>query len=131
MDLLCPRSPSAITRLVMAIAVNAVNGQSCRSFAHIGNEICKRMPPTFANLNAAPTIAVIVRSLRIVTSTTHVDPRLVSRGLFTDWRVTVLGAACNQLFQFQATTRLRASITQDNANDHFFRAAFATTTPES
>ena len=50
------RCPTAITRFVIAVIVNAVNGQSWRRLSHILKEVLKAVKPSIANLNAAPAV---------------------------------------------------------------------------
>lgn len=71
--------PSAITRLIVAAVVDALQGVEWRRFrAHVGKEVVKALP-TFADGNAAPAISWVLRSFGILAALLHGAPRPVFR----------------------------------------------------
>ena len=80
------RSPSAILKGIWSVHINAINGFPLRPYTHIGKEIIKPNP-AFADLNATPTIASIIRGFDVETSVLHHGPCIVG------WRGVVIFAA--------------------------------------
>ncbi len=76
--LLLWRRPPAITRLVMSIMIESVNGVGCRrSRSHVLKECLKRLVPSVANHDAAPTPVGKVMVRLIGASPLHAEPSFV------------------------------------------------------
>ncbi len=73
------RSPAAVLRRVIAVIVDAVECvPGRRAASHISQEVLE-VQPASANLDAAPTIAVVASGIRIDASLLHRVPRAVFR----------------------------------------------------
>lgn len=69
-------SPSAISWLVVAVVINAINSCSYWSFSHIHKEVFKNTP-SFANLNPPISVVNIIFIRWIVASLSHCNPCVV------------------------------------------------------
>jgi hypothetical protein len=113
--------PAAVSGGVTAIDVDAVERQSDRSFAHVGEEIFKDQP-TVANGDAATSIISKIIGFGIETAGFHVCPASISARFGSFSIVTVLG------FSFFASAANRSSSKVAAVNDDF-RPAVAVTKP--
>jgi len=72
--------PSAIARLVVAVVVDAVNfGVRERTLPHIGQELSKRIMPCIANVDAAPSIVLVVFVVLFAAPRPHEAPYAILR----------------------------------------------------
>lgn len=72
-------SPSTISRFVIAVIVDPINGMlPCWALAHVGEKV-REFIPSFANLDAARSIPKIFGMVRIFTTLTHRVPSMVNR----------------------------------------------------
>lgn len=78
--LLLSRRPSAISRLVISIIVDAVKGQSRRLVPHVLKKVFEFHPP-LANRDSPASVIFKRRPLRVRAPLNHVPPAYVSRGL--------------------------------------------------
>ena len=77
--LLFASGPAAVFWAIVAIVVDAVDGQTFRFRPHVGVEVFKRFKPSGAYLNAAPTPVFIVSIIRVIAAFVHVAPSVVFR----------------------------------------------------
>lgn len=78
--LLFRRGPSAIARLVVAVAIDTVNRVPWRrAVAHVVDECFKAAEPSVTDANAAATVSVVARVLRMAASALHALPDAILR----------------------------------------------------
>lgn len=84
--------PSTITRLVVALAINAVERvRAAWLAAHVGKETLERMQPSVADRDSAPAIVVVIARLRAQAARSDRRPRFVLRTMrhpVRAWHVT-------------------------------------------
>lgn len=66
--------PSAVSRFVVPVIVDAVNGMTVRRHSHVVNEELERCTPSFTDVDSAPTIEMEVFSFRIGATVSHAAP---------------------------------------------------------
>lgn len=125
--LLFVRCPMAITRFIIAVAVNPVKRLALWLFAHIGKEISKGKPVGINRYTSAAIVG-IVAMLGIRASSDHTRPAMVS------WRNSVCGMAvfCASLYSHggsKATTRLRVALSKLRATYNTLITTVATAKP--
>lgn len=77
--LLCWCSPATVFWLVVSVWVDSVKSHSFRLFAHVSQEVFKRLEPSIANFYAASAIDRIFRIARAIAPVSHSSPRRVGR----------------------------------------------------
>lgn len=77
--LLKPCRPATVSRLVIAVIVDAINGRSRWASTHVGDERFKVVAPTIANSNAAPAVDGEFLVSRIQAPLFNVQPDFVLR----------------------------------------------------
>src|SRR5438067_13461285 len=70
--------PAAVARLIISIVFFAVQGFAYRPQSHIGEEVFKRRP-SFAHLDAAPTVVFVLPVLRITAARQHRSVTAIGR----------------------------------------------------
>lgn len=71
--------PSTIFRRIGTIIINAINGVTCRTFAHVIKEVSKRIP-SLTNSYTSPSIVLKSRVSWIITTPSHAFPHDMRRG---------------------------------------------------
>lgn len=132
-NLLRSRCPSAISRLVVAVVVLALDGVGfARTLAHVGEKRLEALPPAFANRDPATTVPVEPFVLRVCAPSDHGAPTIVlGRRLSVD-RVSVRCRAIACGFDGQAPTTACGAlfVPQFAAVDHFRPAARTSAEPK-
>lgn len=67
-------SPSAVSRFVVAVVVDAIQRHTARAFAHVRKERCKVSAPPFTHRDATPAVSRIGRIPTVKASGFHVSP---------------------------------------------------------
>lgn len=76
--LLCERYPLAIVWLVVTVCVDSVEREFvCVSIVFRPDEETRRVKPFIANLDSAPTVAVVIVHVLVVATVLHVAPYTV------------------------------------------------------
>src|SRR5689334_10203953 len=83
------RGPSAITRFIVPVVIDAVERAPARRVAHVGIEVREAIP-SLAHGNAAPSIMWIVPSIGVGAALFHARPNLIYA------RVTLAMSGCRQ-----------------------------------
>ena len=78
--LLLSRSPFAVIRSIALRIVDALNGKTLGSLAHVFLERHKNIPAR-TNFDAAPAISVIMFGIGVVTSGSHLKPYAINWGI--------------------------------------------------
>jgi hypothetical protein len=73
------RDPAAVSRLVVAVVVDAVEVLSGRAFAHVGEKLAERFSPLVTNFDTAPAIAGVTGGFWPVAPRYHRVPSAVER----------------------------------------------------
>lgn len=81
--LLRPCGPTAITRLIVSIAVYPINRCAFGAFSHISQEVLKALTPTNANGNTAASVPVVANGVGVFTTLFHRIPGTIGRCLPT------------------------------------------------
>lgn len=110
LHLLLVCSPSAVARFVVPVVVDTVEFETSRCFAHVGKEVLEGVP-SFAHLDAPPSVVYKSRMSRVETSTTHCSPYLVG-GSFRHSVGCLNPALVGCGFASQATTAASPPIAQ-------------------
>jgi hypothetical protein len=118
--LLLARSPFAIFRLIVAIVIDALNGQAQRASAHIFKKQLV-VVPSFANRYSSASIIMKASVSRILASLDHRMPSLV----FAASDVLVLAKAKGRKFFSETAAAIASSSLQSGGIYHFFLAAIA------
>lgn len=120
------RGPANVTRLVMAVYVDAIN-RVTRAWtqAHMREEGLERRAPLLAYGDAAPAVSVIADVVRLVATPLQVLPRSVL------WRAVMAVYQMSRAREFapKASARLAGAATQLTARNRGDGAAIAATTP--
>lgn len=114
-----PCGPFAVLWAIMAIIVNTFKSMARRwTLPHICKECLKRHRPSFAYSDAAPTVIVVARIVRIAASAAHCVPALVFR--------RVVHA---MLYSSAFTATCTRPISQACPSNNIFRTTVTTTSP--
>lgn len=74
--------PSAIVRRIGTVVIDALKCESrCRPLAHVGDEVCERMPPSIADSDSATAIAMERLRRWIDAALNHGLPSVVFRSV--------------------------------------------------
>lgn len=92
-ELLQASRPPAVPRLVISIAVQAINRVARRALTHVRKEIDKRAIPALAHLNSPTAILREILKVRVFAAPLHPNPDAVSRASFAATLVAVLQAS--------------------------------------
>ena len=127
--LLGGRSPSAVARFVVAIALwVTIQGTSTWAFSHVGKEVCKDTPPG-AYGNSASAVVAKIAAPTVSTSLDHRCPCLIRAGVVVSFGVIVSRGTPDCNFSFAAPTRSRNSTTQMIGINRPLVSAFASAEP--
>lgn len=122
------RGPSAISRLIVAIVVNAMKGHSHqRLLAHIDEKVCETGAPTVAYHDAPRTITVEVAAFRVVTILEHPAPRRILRSMAFSGRI-FQGRGVRH-YAPKTSTAFRSPTLQRMTGNFFGEAAIAPAQP--
>ncbi len=117
-------APPAITRLVISVALNAINGVILRwSRPHVGVEGDEILSPSFAHFDAATSIRRVVRSRWSLATRNHGVPRAV----FGRARHAMCLSQRFHAFAAKATAGLLATFSEVRTRDDVNRSAVAYT----
>lgn len=105
--------PLTICRLIISIIIDAINRVSFgRPKLHISKKILETIQPAFTYLNSAPTIAMILRRIRIAASIFHLGPNTPFSRIALTMKIgssqPVYSQRGSRTFASQATTTKRA-----------------------
>src|SRR5262249_47475632 len=121
--------PAAIARFVIAVVIDAIDGQARRWIAHIGVEVFEATP-SLADGDAAASVIVVAWIVRIQTAVEHICPATESASL----RHTVHAALSHLLSQLlPSTSPALGCVTraQTACGNEMFGAAVTTTKPKN
>jgi hypothetical protein len=94
--LFAPGSPAAISRLIVAIIVDAIDGMLRGRLApHIGNEILVTIAPAITNCDAPATVVLKILVPLVVAAGPHVFPTAILSGRALPFCVSVTGDAAS------------------------------------
>lgn len=119
------RSPSAITRTVVAVRIFAIQRLSGRPFAHVGEEVLENFP-SGVNPYSPATIPLVLRGVGIRAALAHLFPAAVCGR--TGLRVAVL--VVRLAFLLFASARFCQPIAQLQGIDMSHTTAGAATLPD-
>lgn len=122
--------PSAISRLVIPIDINAVDGRTSRSFSHVIKEVLE-LHPSLTERNTAPTVILKSAQRWIKTPITHVIPRSICSCALGTTVMAVFSRHFLHTFLLQAATALRVAATKMIAWYNRFFAAVTAAKPQS
>jgi len=122
--LFCSR-PAAISRRVVAIIVDAVDGIAGFFRPHVGEEIFE-FKPAFANFDPASAVSVVAANIRVGAALDHASPRSIS---WTNFVKSCLSVNYFVSFSKQTTARARVTCFKITGSDNSLFPAFATTQP--
>jgi hypothetical protein len=120
--------PLAIGGCVIAIVVDALNGQVFWSWSHIGEEIFKFVP-AFANFNASVAIIFVIGCVGIFAATKHLTPYCVFRR-FGPSNCRSVCTNSKSVF-FTAAAGNRVAVPQFLAGNELLGSAVAPTQPSN
>src|SRR5262249_40327931 len=123
--------PPTVTPLVIAVVVDAIDGQTGRRVEHVGVESFKVEAPVFADGDAAPAVIAVALGVRIEAALLHADPASVGGGHAAPASMAVLGVALCCCVSDQATTTPREALAQIAPEHEPFRTAVADAMPKS
>jgi hypothetical protein len=104
------RGPLAVSRLVVAVVVDALNAvQNAWPAAHVGKERSEGYFPTFANPDSPTSIQLPLRIVRVAASVQHVCPDLKLRTHAISFGVAVSCSPLGCRFSCKASARSRVS----------------------
>lgn len=115
--------PTAISRFVIAIVVDAVNRLANGALAHIGKKILELIP-SFTNTNSSAPIVFVLRNMFVSAPGTHTCPTSVSRSFSRD--TMAVPDRCSVSF-YQASTRLGCSTTNIGIQNNYVFTAITNT----
>lgn len=104
-DLLCPCCPSAISRFVIAVIINAINRKPFGPNSHINKKVSE-IRPSLTNCNPASAVIGVAWIERIKASLENAFPRSVSWTVIGTRGMTVFRTESNYSFDFEATAGL-------------------------
>lgn len=122
--------PAAVSRLVAAIVVYAINGMCWRCpWSHVGQEIRKRFAPAVADSNTTTAIASIATRSRVAASLDYCVPRIVfGRSAPTVRCVSPVSGSSN--FRVIAAATSRKITSQVSTEDYRLRSARTSAFPQ-
>ncbi len=121
-------SPSSVCRSVSARSFLAIKRFAGRALAHVGEEICEGIAPTFANGYSDCAVASVSVGVRSGAARNHRLPRNVGSA----WRFPRSGMAVPMLrgrINLEASARARVAGLERLTTDRYMLAAVATTFP--
>lgn len=74
------RCPPAVSRFVVPVRINAVEGEMWWALSHVSEEIREGMSPVIAHGNAAPPVVLEAVRARVGTAFNHVRPNPIGIG---------------------------------------------------
>lgn len=128
--LLFSRCPSAISRFVVAVVVDAVDCESSRFRTHIREEVFKLLPP-FANCYSTPAVILEALAFGIATAVKHRTPRVVFVSSLSARCVSVSSKHGTDDFSLQASTTSSFSRSQCSTLNNRHATTIAQTGPRS
>lgn len=129
--LLARIGPSAVSRFVMAVWINAIKRHVGRAFAHVAQEVLKTVKPILAHLDPATAVNRIFMVIRIKAPTLGRIVRTKSFALLAIDRVAMLKGAISDRLNFEATATLCRSGTKSIINGNCASPAIARKKPIS
>src|ERR1035437_3285652 len=97
--------PFAIAWFVVAAVVYTIYRECGFWFwSHIGQEVCERMHPLFADFNATTTVPLVIRRICFGAANFYIAPSGIFRGPFSSFSMSVSSGSFFSEFSFQAST---------------------------
>ncbi len=122
-------TPSAVSRLVVAVVADAVKRKTAWLRAHVRQEVLENLP-SLANPDSASAVSLEVVVLGIAASSLHPGPSVVCRrNLPVHRAMSMLGASSGSGLNSQAAARPRSLVTQHNTIDDLFGSALTSAVP--
>jgi len=81
--------PATVTRRIAAIIVNAIYRSSCGAFTHVSEKVLKTVSPSVADRNATRAVFLKIRDIRVVATSGHSNPGIISCGFLASSCVSV------------------------------------------